>query len=97
MGGYAFSGSVSPGSSVSVGIGGSGAMGGNAGTVEVLFGDAASSITTTGQAAHGIFAQSIGGGGGSGGFSIAATAGAGFNAAISMGGDGGGGAAMPKQ
>jgi len=88
-GGYAFSGSISTGASISIGIGGNGGGGGGAGNVEVLYGDANSSITTGGLESQGIFAQSVGGGGGAGGFSIAATAGGGLNAAISLGGIGG--------
>ncbi len=47
-----------------VGLGGSGAGGGNAGAVEVVNNG---SISATGVAARGIYAQSVGGGGGDGG------------------------------
>ena len=66
------------------------AMGGNAGnashggSVTVTNG---SSITTLGDAAYGIFAQSVGGGGGNGGGAVSA----GLNAAAAIGGTGGGG------
>ncbi len=88
-GGFAASVAVSTGASVSLGIGGTGGGGGKAGQVDVYLGNA--SITTQGKDAHGIFAQSVGGGGGSGGFSISVSAGTGFNAALSFGGSGGSG------
>ena len=51
-----------------IAVGGSGGSGGDAGTVEVdNYGD----ISVSGEAARGIFAQSVGGGGGSGGDSSA--------------------------
>jgi uncharacterized protein YhjY with autotransporter beta-barrel domain len=86
-GGFAISGAASPNLSVTVGIGGSGGKGGDSDAVTV---DNDGTITTDGQRAKGIFAQSIGGGGGSGGFSVAASLGAG---AVSVGVGGGGGAA----
>ena len=52
-------------------IGGAGGTGNNAGNVTVLN---AGLIDTTGDRAHGIFAQSIGGGGGNGGLVISANA-----------------------
>mgnify|MGYP007072814972 CR=1 FL=1 len=78
---------------VGVSVGGSGGDGGLGGVVEVeTIGD----ITTLGVDAHGILAQSIGGGGGSGGFSLAAGAAAGSTAiggSVSVGGSGAGGGA----
>ncbi|RZJ32627.1 MAG: hypothetical protein EON85_00445, partial [Brevundimonas sp.] len=47
-------------------LGSGGGTGGNGGTAQVFASDG-SSITTLGEASHGIFAQSIGGGGGNGG------------------------------
>ena len=52
-----------------VGFGDSGGVGGSAGSATVTT-EASSIITTTGAGAHGIFAQSVGGGGGSGGTAI---------------------------
>ncbi|MEX0310411.1 MAG: beta strand repeat-containing protein, partial [Tateyamaria sp.] len=52
------------------GLGGSGGTGGTGGNVAVTN---AGTIVTTGEGAHGIFAQSIGGGGGNGGRSITGT------------------------
>ncbi|WP_108859959.1 autotransporter outer membrane beta-barrel domain-containing protein [Ruegeria sp. Alg231-54] len=52
------------------GLGGSGGTGGTGGNVLVTN---AGTIVTTGEGAHGIFAQSIGGGGGNGGSSITGT------------------------
>jgi uncharacterized protein YhjY with autotransporter beta-barrel domain len=76
---------------VAVGVGGSGNVGGAGDTVKVT---SVGDLETDGADAHGILAQSIGGGGGSGGFSLAAgvaggeTAGAG---SVSVGGSGLGG------
>jgi len=72
----------------SVTVGGTGGDGGIGFTVTV---DSSSDIHTRGSDAHGILAQSVGGGGGSGGFSLAAGVGAGQNgigAAVSVGGNG---------
>ena len=85
-GGFAFAGSVGFGVSVSVGLGGKGAAGGTGG--DVILGSQ-TDITTLGADAHGIFAQSVGGGGGAGGFSIAVSGSDGFAGAFSMGGKGG--------
>ncbi len=88
-GGFAASVSVNPtGASAAVGIGGKGGKGGGAGQVDVYAGDAATRITTDGNDAHGIFAQSVGGGGGSGGFAVSASAGLGISASLAIGGDG---------
>ncbi|WP_340647003.1 autotransporter domain-containing protein, partial [Phenylobacterium sp.] len=53
-----------PYSVASLGMGGGGGAGGNGGAIKVATSGA---ITTTGQGAHGIYAQSVGGGGGIGG------------------------------
>jgi len=87
-GGYAFAGSIGPGVSLSVALGGKGAAGGAGGDVVL---DSEADIGTQGADAHGIFAQSVGGGGGAGGFSVAASLSDGFAAAFSMGGKGGAG------
>ncbi len=70
-----------------VAVGRTGGIGGGAGNVTV---NAIGEVRTTGQAAHAIFAQSVGGGGGSGGGKIAAN----FltnapSVGISVGGNGG--------
>jgi len=91
-GGFAASLAVNPvGGNIAIGIGGKGGGGGNSGKVDVFAGDSSTLITTAGQDAHGIFAQSIGGGGGSGGFSIVGSAGVGFSGAASFGGTAGNG------
>ena len=84
-GGFAVAGSAGKGASVSFALGGSGAAAGKGGTVDV---DTSNQITTGGQQAHGVFAQSVGGGGGSGGFSIAASGSNGVAASIALGGKG---------
>ncbi|MFD2157641.1 hypothetical protein ACFSW8_01875 [Rubritalea tangerina] len=53
---------------VSVGLGGSGGAAGNASSVNAILDGAA--INTAGKNAHGVVAQSIGGGGGNGGFNV---------------------------
>jgi hypothetical protein len=79
---------------VSIGVGGTGGIGGTSGTVSV---DNDAVIQTTGDDAHGVFAQSIAGGGGLGGYiaqldtSIGGGAG-GSNFSLQMGGSGGEGA-----
>lgn len=67
-GGLSVAGSISLGPSVAVSLGGSGAGGGKGSAVAV---DWSVAVTTTGDRADGIFAQSVGGGGGSGGVSVA--------------------------
>ena len=77
------------GAGVSVAVGGNAAKGGDAGTVDITMDG---SITTYGEEAYGIFAQSVGGGGGAGGFAIAGSyGGGGLNVNLGLGGDGGGG------
>ena len=79
--------------SVSVGLGGNGGGGGIAGSVTAAN---SGNITTRGDNATGILAQSVGGGGGNGGFNVSvAFAGAGTAAGsvgVGLGGSGAGGA-----
>jgi len=86
------------GGSVGVGLGGSGGGGGAGGQVTAGTGDATDlpSVSTEGDNATGILAQSVGGGGGNGGFNVsAAVAGAGAGGAgsigVGLGGSGGDG------
>ena len=81
---------VANGSSNGVGIsfalGGSGGPGGDSKDVTVNYkGD----ITTQGNQAYGIFAQSVGGGGGDGGGAVSIAAGGAFNFGLALGGKGG--------
>jgi hypothetical protein len=87
-GGFAVAGSVGVGVSVAIGVGGSADEGGDGKAVTV---DNESAITTHGNDAHAIFAESIGGGGGNGGFAIAAAVSDSFSAAFGVGGAGAGG------
>ena len=85
-GGFAIA--AGTGTGVRVSVGGSGAGGGDADVVTIR---TAGDITTQGNNAYGIFAQSVGGGGGAGGFAISgAISGSGLQ--LSLGGTGGGGA-----
>lgn len=75
---------------LNVAVGGSGGAGSMASTVDVDI--SGGSIETWGKNAHGVFAQSVGGGGGDGGIAIAGTLGLGgknTNVSISAGGVGG--------
>ena len=78
----------------SIGLGGSGAKGGAAGTVRA---DASGTIATIGDNSGGFVAQSIGGGGGNGGFNVAVSvsgAGTGSGAiGVGLGGNGDSGSA----
>ena len=74
------------GGAASVAIGGTGAHGGEGQHVTV---GSTGAITTYGDLADGVLAQSVGGGGGNGGFSIAGTISAGSSAGVSIGGQGG--------
>ena len=71
-GGFNISGSITAASTgsagVSVGIGGSGGFGGSAGTVDNTV---EGNVTTFGNDASGVIAQSLGGGGGNGALSVA--------------------------
>ncbi|AEB08120.1 autotransporter outer membrane beta-barrel domain-containing protein [Desulfobacca acetoxidans] len=75
------------GISATVGLGGQGGSGGAGGPVQV---DSGSAITTTGNNAHALLAQSVGGGGGTGGFNVSGGVSVG-SAAVSLGGAGGDG------
>lgn len=77
-------------SSFSIDIGGKGASGGVGGSVNVT-NDAGGGILTLGDAARGIFAQSVGGGGGSGGGGIANGTGGTVTVNVGVGGGGGSG------
>ncbi|HKU14150.1 MAG TPA: hypothetical protein VJQ52_07115 [Steroidobacteraceae bacterium] len=89
-GGFSVAAGISKGDGAKFSLGGSGDGGGNSDLVSVR---SASTILTRGADAHGIFAQSVGGGGGSGGFSVTgavATQGASVGASIGGSGAGGG-------
>jgi len=90
-GGLAVSGAIGEGFSLSFALGGTGAKGGVADDVTV---NERGHITTVGDLANGIFAQSVGGGGGSGGGAVAASAAAGgYSLNLAFGGDSGEGGA----
>ncbi len=79
-------GTLSAGSgAVGVSLGGEGGTGAKGGAVKVTNGN---KITTTGNNASAIFAQSVGGGGGNGGAALAGTGGV-VGASVSLGGAGG--------
>lgn len=82
---------VSISSAVGVAVGGAGGLGG-AGEQVFVTADG-SDIDTAGDNAHGIHAQSIGGGGGNGGLAVAGKVpdGSGLNVSVALGGNGGGG------
>jgi hypothetical protein len=82
---------VSINQNLSVAVGGAGGLGGPGNNVYVTVDR--SDIDTGGDNAHGIHAQSIGGGGGNGGLAVAGTvpSGSGFNVSVALGGNGGGG------
>jgi len=88
-GGFAIAGSLGgSGVNVNLGLGGSGGVGGKAEKVTV---DMAGLIDTTGKRAHGILAQSVGGGGGDGGFAVAGSIGGGTSINLAFGGEAGNG------
>ncbi|MGI9343294.1 MAG: hypothetical protein ACR2QV_10605, partial [Gammaproteobacteria bacterium] len=87
-GGFSVAGSMSGGASAAFSMGGDGAPGGDGGSVDL---ENAADISTRGNDAHAIVAQSVGGGGGSGGFSVAGSLSGGGAAAASVGGAGAGG------
>ncbi len=84
------SGSTNSSGAVSVGLGGSGAAGGNASTVDLIVNN---NVTTLGAKSTAIIAQSVGGGGGNGGFDITAPISAATNLSgaigVGLGGSGG--------
>ncbi|VUD69874.1 autotransporter outer membrane beta-barrel domain-containing protein [Methylobacterium symbioticum] len=81
--------SIKPGAFFTYALGGGGGAGGHAGTVLVQA--TGGSITTSGDGASAVLAESIGGGGGAGGVATATTASPAFAVALSVGGSGGGG------
>jgi len=97
-GGMSLSGSLSPASSNTIGvtIGGQGGSGNKASKVTVTAGG---TITTDGDEAHGLLAQSIGGGGGNGGLVVSGGISGGSasrSIQIGVGGNGGSGADADK-
>lgn len=82
---------VAVSSAVSVAVGGNGGLGGDGHEVHVI--TDGSDIDTSGDYAHGIHAQSIGGGGGNGGLAVsgALPAGSLLNVSVALGGNGAGG------
>jgi hypothetical protein len=92
-GGLAVAGTLTTGGglNVSVALGGSGGLGGDAGDLVEVKTDSATTIGTLGNASYGIMAQSIGGGGGNGGMAFAGSGGPGLSVAVGIGGKGGGG------
>ena len=92
-GGFVVTGAILGGASVNLGFGGKGGVGGSGSLVRVA---SQADITTTGSEAHGIVAQSIGGGGGTGGFSMAAGVTAFGGASFTLGGEGGSGSKGSK-
>ncbi|WP_454917383.1 hypothetical protein [Xanthobacter sediminis] len=71
---------------IAVGIGGTGGVAGDGGTVTVQA--SSTNIVTSGTKSTGILAQSIGGGGGTGGSAFATSVGAVFSASVAVGGAG---------
>ena len=86
MAAFAVAASVGDLFSLNFALGGAGAKGGSADTVTV---NEKGYITTVGNLANGIFAQSVGGGGGSGGGAVAAGISGGITLGLAMGGSGG--------
>ncbi|MGF6230087.1 uncharacterized protein YhjY with autotransporter beta-barrel domain [Inquilinus ginsengisoli] len=72
----------------SIGVGGTGGTGGHADTVDVT---STGAVTTVGDGADGVFAQSVGGGGGAGGGGVATAGGGVLSVAVGVGGSGGAG------
>jgi uncharacterized protein with beta-barrel porin domain len=92
-GGFAFSGAAGFGGeknlNVTVAVGGGGGVGGEGNIVDA---SNSATITTNGDHANGIFAQSIGGGGGNGGLAVSGTLGlseTSGNVGVTVGGGGG--------
>ncbi len=85
-GGFAGSGALTFGGvSAAVGLGGDGSSGGDGSTVDVT---SIGNITTTGDQASAIIAQSVGGGGGNGGSTIGLSLGSAAGASVNIGGKG---------
>ena len=87
-GGFSAGGAAGGFAGVAIGIGGSGASGGQSSAVAVT---QSGSLGTEGDNATGILAQSLGGGGGSGGFSAAGSVSLYGAVSVGVGGSGGGG------
>jgi uncharacterized protein YhjY with autotransporter beta-barrel domain len=88
-GGFSIGGGLSSSGAIGISIGGAAAGGGDA--AAATLNSSGSNITTLGDRAYGILAQSIGGGGGDGGFSIAGAASKALGIAVGIGGSGAGG------
>jgi uncharacterized protein YhjY with autotransporter beta-barrel domain len=86
-GGFSVAANANIGASIAVGVGGAGGDGGAASTVTV---NSLSNISTSGDNAYGILAQSVGGGGGNGGFSAGISGGL-VGITVTVGGTGGSG------
>ena len=86
-GGFAIAGSVMGGITANISIGGDGGTGNDSDVVSI---QSVGSITTDGDDAHAILAQSVGGSGGNGGFSISASLAGGTGLDLGFGGTGGG-------
>jgi uncharacterized protein YhjY with autotransporter beta-barrel domain len=84
-GGFSVSGDLSKSGAIAAALGGNGGQGGNAGYIDF---QSSGDISTAGNNAIGIAAQSIGGGGGNGGFSVAGSISGLFSASVSLGGKG---------
>jgi uncharacterized protein YhjY with autotransporter beta-barrel domain len=95
-GGFSVAGSIAESGTAALSVGGSGATGGNADDVTVSARAASGSITTEGERAYGMFAQSVGGSGGDGGFSVAGALTQGPAITFSMGGAAGNGGTAGK-
>jgi hypothetical protein len=89
-GGFSVAGSIAIGATAGLSIGGKGGEARDGDTVTVR---AANTIITEGDDAHGLFAQSVGGGGGKGGFAVTGTINATGGVGAALGGGGGGGGA----
>jgi hypothetical protein len=92
-GGLAGAASYGGGTRLNLGFGGSGGSGSSGGVVTVGSREVplASELTTSGERAYGILAQSIGGGGGDGGFAVSGQFLGGSSIGLSFGGDAGAG------
>ncbi|MDB5735473.1 MAG: Outer rane autotransporter barrel [Alphaproteobacteria bacterium] len=88
-GGFSIAGTIAQNAAATFAIGGSAGGGGTGGKVLV---NTSSSITTLGDLAYGILAQSVGGGGGTGGFAVSGQASSGSTVggvSLALGGTGG--------
>ena len=86
-GGWSVAAAGSQMASAALGIGGGGGSGGAGGDATI---SSLARVTTAGDNAAGLFAQSIGGGGGNGGFGAAASIADGGSVSLGIGGSGGG-------